>query len=37
MKEIKAYGTQEAKAPLNQLKIQRRSVTANDVEIEILY
>lgn len=37
MKEIKAYGTQAAEAPLKKLNIQRRSVTASDVEIDILY
>jgi uncharacterized zinc-type alcohol dehydrogenase-like protein len=37
MKEIKAYGTHAATAPLNQLNIRRRSVTSHDVEIDILY
>ena len=34
---VKAYGTEKADAPLEQMGIQRRSVTANDIEIEILY
>ena len=34
---IKAYGTEKADAPLEQMGIQRRSVTAKDIEIEILY
>ncbi len=34
---IKAYGTQAADAPLKQMNIQRREVTENDIEIEILY
>lgn len=34
---VKAFGTEAADAPLKQLNIQRRSVTAHDVEIEILY
>lgn len=34
---IKAYGTETATAPLQPLNIQRRSLTAHDVEIEILY
>lgn len=36
-KEVKAYGTKAAEAPLKQMIIQRRDVTAYDVEIEILY
>nr|WP_315203270.1 NAD(P)-dependent alcohol dehydrogenase [uncultured Flavobacterium sp.] len=34
---VKAYGTEKADAPLEQMGIQRRSVTAKDIEIEILY
>jgi alcohol dehydrogenase (NADP+) len=34
---IKAYGTEAANAPLKQMTIDRREVTANDIEIEILY
>jgi uncharacterized zinc-type alcohol dehydrogenase-like protein len=33
----KAFGTEDAEAPLKELIIQRRSVTPHDVEIEILY
>lgn len=36
-KTIKAYGTQAAIAPLNNLSIQRREVLEHDVEIDILY
>jgi uncharacterized zinc-type alcohol dehydrogenase-like protein len=36
-KQVKAFGTQAAAAPLNPLHIQRRRPTAHDVEIEILY
>lgn len=36
-KNIKAYGAKAADAPLNDLAIARRKVTANDIEIEILY
>jgi uncharacterized zinc-type alcohol dehydrogenase-like protein len=36
-KNVKAFGTQAAEAPLKSLQIQRRSVTAHDVEIEILF
>lgn len=36
-KEVKAYGTEAAVAPLKQLTIQRRQPRENDVEIEILY
>ncbi len=36
-KNIKAYGTEAADAPLKQLNITRREVTAKDIEIEILY
>ncbi len=35
--EVKAYGTQAATAPLQQINIERRKVTATDVEIDILY
>lgn len=34
---IKAYGTQAADAPLDQLNINRRKVTPHDVQIDILY
>jgi uncharacterized zinc-type alcohol dehydrogenase-like protein len=34
---IKAFGTETAEAPLNQLTINRRKPTAHDVEIEILF
>ena len=36
-KNIRAFGTETAEAPLKELKIKRRSVTPHDVEIEILY
>ena len=36
-KTVKAYGTAAAEADLEQLSIIRRSLTANDVEIDILY
>jgi uncharacterized zinc-type alcohol dehydrogenase-like protein len=36
-KNVKAYGTRSADAPLNQLSIDRRSPSAHDVEIEILF
>jgi len=35
--KVKAYGTETAEAPLEQMEIQRRELTANDIEIEILY
>ncbi|WP_407430097.1 NAD(P)-dependent alcohol dehydrogenase [Arcticibacter sp.] len=35
--EVKAYGTESAEAPLNQLTINRRTTTPHDVEIEISY
>lgn len=35
--EVKAYGTQASNAPLEQMNIQRRELTAKDVEIDILY
>lgn len=34
---IKAYGTEASNAPLKQMNIQRRELTAKDIEIEILY
>ena len=34
---VKAYGTEAADAELKELNINRRSVTAKDVEIDILY
>ena len=37
VKNIKAFGTEAIEAPLKSLNIQRRLVTAHDVEIEILY
>lgn len=36
-KNVKAYGTKAADAPLKQMNIERREVTAKDIEIEILY
>ena len=36
-KQVKAFGTETATAPLQQLNIQRRKPTLHDVEIEILY
>lgn len=36
-KEVKAFGTNAAEAPLNQLNIKRRKPGSHDVEIEILY
>ena len=36
-KNIKAFGTVAADVPLKTLDIKRRTVTAHDVEIEILY
>jgi uncharacterized zinc-type alcohol dehydrogenase-like protein len=35
--KVKAYGTEAADADLKQLAIHRREVTANDIEIDILY
>lgn len=34
---VKAYGTEAPDADLKQMHIERREVTANDIEIEILY
>ena len=34
---IKAFGTEAPTADLKQLEVQRREVTAGDVEIDILY
>ncbi|MEO6916666.1 MAG: NAD(P)-dependent alcohol dehydrogenase [Chitinophagaceae bacterium] len=34
---VKAYGTEAAEAPLNQMEINRRNPTPHDVEIEILF
>ncbi|PKB17976.1 NAD(P)-dependent alcohol dehydrogenase [Flavobacterium sp. 5] len=34
---VKAYGTESADAPLEQMGIQRRSLTVKDIEIDILY
>jgi uncharacterized zinc-type alcohol dehydrogenase-like protein len=36
-KNIRAFGTEAAEAPLRQLNIIRRTPTAHDVEIDILY
>jgi uncharacterized zinc-type alcohol dehydrogenase-like protein len=36
-KEVKAFGTEAADAPLNELNINRRQPTPHDVEIDILY
>jgi alcohol dehydrogenase (NADP+) len=36
-KQIKAFGTEAAEAPLNQLNIHRRKPASHDVEIDILY
>lgn len=36
-KNVKAYGTEAAEAPLKSMNIQRRQPTPHDVEIEILY
>ena len=36
-KDVKAFGTTAADAPLNLLPIKRRTPTPHDVEIEILY
>lgn len=37
VKNVKAFGTVAAEAPLKSLNIQRRNVTPHDVEIEILF
>jgi uncharacterized zinc-type alcohol dehydrogenase-like protein len=37
VKNVKAFGTKAAEAPLEALSIQRRTVAPHDVEIEILY
>lgn len=36
-KQVKAYGTEAATSPLNQLNIERRKPTPYDVEIDILF
>jgi uncharacterized zinc-type alcohol dehydrogenase-like protein len=36
-KNIKAFGTKAADAPLTAITIERRGVTTHDIEIEILY
>src|SRR4029079_16874378 len=36
-KDVRAFGTEAAEAPLQQLNIQRRTPKSHDVEIEILY
>ena len=36
-KQVKAFGTEAATSPLQQLNIKRRKPTPHDVEIEILY
>ena len=35
--KVKAFGTAAAEASLKQMNIERRGVTANDIEMEILY
>ena len=35
--QVKAFGTEAATAPLQQLNIQRRKPTPHDIQIEILY
>ena len=37
VKNVKAYGTEAADTPIEPLGINRREVTINDVEIDILY
>lgn len=37
LKNVKAYGTEAAEKPLCEMQISRRTPTANDVEIEILF
>jgi alcohol dehydrogenase (NADP+) len=37
VKEVRAFGTEAADAPLQQLNIGRRKPTPHDIEIEILY
>lgn len=37
IKQVKAYGTVAADAPLQQMTIERRALNAKDIEIEILY
>lgn len=34
---VKAFGTQAPEADLEQMNIERREVTAKDIEIDILY
>jgi uncharacterized zinc-type alcohol dehydrogenase-like protein len=36
-KNIKAYGTEAANAPLHSMSIKRRELLPRDVELEILY
>ena len=36
-KNVKAFGTEASDAPLKQMNIERREITAKDIEIEILY
>ena len=36
-KKVKAFGTENAEAPLKQMNIRRREVLQHDVEMEILY
>ncbi len=36
-KNVKAFGTEAKDAPLKQMNIQRRELTAKDIEIDILY
>ena len=36
-RNVKAFGTEAAQSPLQEMNIQRRAVTSRDVEIEILF
>jgi uncharacterized zinc-type alcohol dehydrogenase-like protein len=36
-RNVKAFGTDAAQSPIKEMTIQRRAVTAHDVEIEILF
>jgi len=36
-KNVKAFGAEASDAPLKQMNIERREITAKDIEIEILY
>lgn len=37
MNNVKAFGTENAQANLNEMKIQRRAITDRDIEIDILF